>query len=123
MPHDPRKSLRDVRDAIRTLRNFTNAVTFDGYVGDLKLKLAVERLFLIVGEAIVRVRDANADLLDEIGHTRQIVAFRNIIAHGYDIVSDKTVWSIIQVDVPQLEADVVALLTRLGGDDGATSQQ
>jgi uncharacterized protein with HEPN domain len=43
---------------------------------------------------------------------RQIIAFRNILIHGYDLVDHALVWSTIETQVPALLRDVEGLLTR-----------
>ncbi len=40
----------------------------------------------------------------------QIIAFRNSLIHGYDVIDHGIVWEIIQRDVPVLLAEVVVLL-------------
>ncbi len=52
------------------------------------------------------IRDAAA----RIGDHRQIIAFRNVLIHGYDLVDHHLVWSTIEHQVPTLLKDVAALL-------------
>ncbi len=40
----------------------------------------------------------------------QIVSFRNLLIHGYDLIKDSKVWETIQKDVPRLLEDVERLL-------------
>lgn len=40
----------------------------------------------------------------------QIIAFRNILIHGYDLVDHALVWSTVQTQLPRLLRDVQALL-------------
>ena len=41
---------------------------------------------------------------------RRIVDFRNVLAHGYDLIDHRIVWSTIDEEVPVLLAEVEALL-------------
>ncbi len=41
---------------------------------------------------------------------RQIIAFRNVLIHGYDLVDHALVWSTIESQIPTLLRDVEALL-------------
>ncbi len=50
-------------------------------------------------EALARITDA-----------RQIIAFRNILAHGYDVVEDVIVWSFVEKRLPALLDDMRALM-------------
>lgn len=46
------KRLRDVRDASAEILDFTRGKTYDDDLGDRGLRLIVERLFEIIGEAM-----------------------------------------------------------------------
>jgi hypothetical protein len=41
---------------------------------------------------------------------RDIVSFRNILAHGYDAIDNRIVWNIIEADLDNLIEDVEKLL-------------
>ena len=45
---------------------------------------------------MTRLSKAAPELTDQFPERRQIIAFRNILVHGYDIVDDAVVWDIIQ---------------------------
>lgn len=45
---------------------------------------------------------------------RCIIAFRNVLTHGYDVVDPAIVWSAVEVDLEPLLADVQALLNSVG---------
>jgi len=74
------------------------------------LRSAVERQFLIVGEATTRIRRDEPELLDSIPDWTRVIAFRNILAHDYSRVFDLTVWGIIEVDLTALIATVESLI-------------
>ena len=102
MPPDPRKSLEDIRRAAALIAKFVNGRTFDDYRSDEMLHAAIERELMIVGEAMTRLSKAAPELTDQFPERRQIIAFRNILVHGYDIVDDAVVWDIIQNQLPLL---------------------
>ena len=41
-------------------------------------------------------------MYDHIPYAERIIGFRNIIVHGYDIVSDQLVWQIVQTHLSEL---------------------
>ena len=41
-------------------------------------------------------------MAEQVPEIEKIVGFRNIIAHGYDIVDSEIVWETIQLYVPKL---------------------
>ena len=81
---------------------------FDVYKNDLKTKRAVERNFEIIGEAIRRILDKDADI--EISQSKKIVSLRNRIIHGYDVISDELIWGILINDLTKLKSEVSTLL-------------
>lgn len=84
------------------------------YLGDSKTQSAVERQFLIIGEALRRLERGDAALAERVLVLRQVIAFRNVLAHAYDIVDDRAVWSAVVVHLPGLRQAVAELLRELG---------
>ena len=64
----------------------------------------------IVGEALNRLKRIEPTAASSITDARQIIAFRNILVHGYDIVRGEVVWGILDADLPALIRDVDTLL-------------
>ena len=112
MNHDIRAYLHDVCEACRQIAAFTENCTLEQYCADNLIKAAVERKFVIIGEALTRLRREDPDALEHItGHYR-IIGFRNVLVHGYDIIDDATVWSAIVDSVPGLLREAEALLNK-----------
>ena len=114
MPPDLAKYLHDVRQACGLLENFTSGKSFSDYLADVLLRSAVERQFMIVGEALLQGGKLDATLEQSITSFREIVGFRNVLVHGYAVVNHQTVWDVIQNDVALLKQEADALLTKLG---------
>ena len=74
------------------------------------LRAAVERQFEIVGEALSQLARVDKDVASMISEYRRIIAFRNILVHGYADVDDRLVWDIIETKLPALRREVAALL-------------
>ena len=64
----------------------------------------------IIGEAMRRLEKDDADTAARIAHYRRIIAFRNVLIHGYDVIDPAIVWSAIADDLEPLLADVQKLL-------------
>ncbi len=106
------KHLYDMRQACRLLVDFLAGKTFMDYSADALLRSAVERQLTIVGEALNRLKKIEPTVASSITDAREIIAFRNILVHGYDIVRDEVVWGILETDLSTLTRDVETLLER-----------
>jgi uncharacterized protein with HEPN domain len=63
---------------------------------------AVERQFEIIGEAFTGLRRSAPELANAIPDLPRIVAFRNVLIHGYATVDDQLVWGVVEGDLPIL---------------------
>lgn len=105
-----KKHLADALSAVEKVLRFTAGKTLDDYREDELLRAAVERQFVTIGEALVRLRDRSTDTLARVSDHRRIIRFRNIVVHGYDVLAHETVWDILQQHVPVLHAELARLL-------------
>lgn len=110
MQPDPRKYLWDAHQAVNLVTAFTDGKTFAHYEADAMLRSAVERQFEIVGEALNRLSKEDEALAAEIPELGRIVAFRNILIHGYAQVDDKLVWQVVTDKLPELAGILRRLL-------------
>jgi uncharacterized protein with HEPN domain len=107
---DPIASLHDAIGAAELIGVFMHGRTLDDYVADAMLSSAIERQFEILGGAVNRALQADPSLSENLPEARQVIAFRNRLAHAYDDVSALLVWSYAHEQVPGL----LARLRRLG---------
>jgi uncharacterized protein with HEPN domain len=73
-------------------------------------RAAVERQFEIIGEAFAGLRRVDPALAAAIPDLPRIVAFRNVLIHGYATVDDRLVWGVVERDLPGLLATLARLL-------------
>ena len=78
---------------------------------DQKTKSAIERQLSILGEAIKRIKDIDPN--EPIEYRDEIIGFRNILVHGYDIVDDGVVWSILKKYLNPLKKQILEKLEKL----------
>jgi Uncharacterized conserved protein len=102
MERDSNTYLYDIVQGCHTIHIFTQHLDFEMYTADLLVKSAVERQFIIIGEALSRLKRFDVTMYDQISHADQIVGFRHILVHGYDIISDQLVWQAIQSSLTEL---------------------
>lgn len=110
MQPDRRKYLYDIQQACQRVRRFTQDRTLDDYHKDELLRSAVERQFEIIGEALSQLHKVDQAMTGRIHEFRRIVAFRNILIHGYASIHNETVWGVVQNDLPVLTRQVDGLL-------------
>lgn len=109
-----RKRLRDAYGVCDELASFTAGRTLEEYETDRGLRLIVERLFAILGEALHQAFREEAALEEEIPELRKIVGVRNRIIHGYDVIRNDVLWDIARNDVPVLQDQIEGILKARG---------
>ena len=107
MQLEARKYFHDIARASDLVAEFVAGTGFDDYTGNAMLRAAVEREFEIIGEALARLDE---DLVSGISEYRRIIAFRNILIHGYAEIDDRLVWDIVESKLPILRREVTALI-------------
>jgi uncharacterized protein with HEPN domain len=108
---EAKKCLEDVRQASALIQDFTVGKSFVDYEASPLLRSAVERQFEIIGEAINRLSKLDAAITAALPETPRIIAFRNILIHGYDVVDNHVVWDVIQLNLAPLRAEVERFLS------------
>lgn len=91
MPPKTQKLLDDIRDAAKFILDSTAGSSEAEYVADRLLRQAVERNFEIIGEAMGRLRKLDPGTASKITDADRIVAFRNVLIHGYHLIDDTEV--------------------------------
>ena len=104
------KWLEDIRDCAEYIISVTRHKELDAYAADRTLRQAIERNFEIIGEALNRISRADPATAERLGDYRQIIAFRNILVHGYDHIDVEIVWRVIRDRLPNLLRAVEELL-------------
>jgi uncharacterized protein with HEPN domain len=105
------------------LKAFSMGKSFDDYTSDALLRSAVERQFEIVGEALNNLSKVDAQLASSIPDLRRIVAFRNVLIHGYATIDDALVWQVLSTRVPALDEVLNVSLARGGTGQGRVTSQ
>lgn len=114
MQLEARKYLYDMRQAAERLARFSRDKSFAEYESDVLLRSAVERQFEIIGEALSQLARIDSDTAARISEHRRIIAFRNILIHGYADVDNRLVWGVLESKLPLLQQEVDTLLAEGG---------
>lgn len=86
--------LWDAHRAAVLIATFVDGKEQADYADDAMLRSAVERQFEIVGEALNRLSRVDPDTASRIEDLPRIVAFRNVLIHGYATIDDAIVWQV-----------------------------
>lgn len=112
MPRDPRAYLEDIVEACQAIAAATQGLDLPAYLANRLVRSAVEREFIIIGEALVALSRRSPAEFAGIGHARRIIDFRNQLTHEYPTIDDTIVWAIADRDVPVLLLECQVLLDR-----------
>ena len=107
---EAKKYLFDIQRAASLITEFVSGKRFEDYRTDALLRSAVERQFEVIGEALAQLARLDQTIVARITEHRRIIAFRNILIHGYADVDDRIVWDIIETKLPILRREIAELV-------------
>jgi uncharacterized protein with HEPN domain len=110
MARDLSAYLQDILEACISIEDVMSGVSLEEYRSKRAVRSAVEREFIIIGEALRRVSALDETLFSSISNSRAIVDFRNLLAHDYGAVDDDAVFGLVYSDLIVLKAEVGELL-------------
>ena len=110
MRPESRKYLWDASQAVDRITRFVADRSFQAYQADELLRSAVERQFEVIGESLAQLRAVDPETAASVPESARIVAFRNLLIHGYAMVDDKIVWGVVEGSLPQLREALRRLL-------------
>jgi uncharacterized protein with HEPN domain len=111
--HNPRGPLIDMRDYGQRVVALVSGRTVEAITGEAGWpnRAALERGLFIIGEAANRVPREVQQQFPEIPWSA-IIGLRNVLAHGYEVVSPERLWQTAAVSVPDLLQHLDAAIDR-----------
>lgn len=109
--------LHDMRAFVRELQALLAGVELQQFLDSRVLCLAVEKLFINLGEAAYRAGDDGARRWPRMPW-RQVIGLRNILAHGYEQVAHEVLYRTVRNELPSLEAQLDGALATFGDAAG-----
>ena len=91
---DPGVYLEDIEHFAAAAVRFTSGFSLEQYLADEKTRAAVERVLEVCGEAMSNLYRVAPAVAATIPHARDIIGFRNILAHGYAELDHNKVYNI-----------------------------
>ncbi len=102
--------LSDILDECDFLMTHAYGVTLAQYQSDVVLHRSIERAFEVIGEAAHKLHESDPGTARKLPNARGLVAFRNLIIHGYDRIDDERLLDTLERDVPELREAVRRIL-------------
>ncbi len=107
--HDPTVRMRHMLDHAKEAVDLLVGKEKADLSSNRVLELALVRLVEIVGEAAARMPVEEQSRYPSIPW-KEIVGMRNRLVHGYDVIDLDVLWDTVQIDLPQLIAELEHIL-------------
>ena len=107
---ESKKYLYDIAHAAELALGFVAGKSLDDYNADAMMRSAVERQLEIVGEALAQLARIDLTVASQVSEYQRIIAFRNILIHGYAEIDHRIVWNVLELKLPTLLQQARALL-------------
>ncbi|MCC7229631.1 MAG: DUF86 domain-containing protein [Fimbriimonadaceae bacterium] len=112
MRRDAGKWLEDDLTEGADALEFLEGKTQEDYLADKGLRAMIERKLFVVGEAVSQLCAHFPDVAHSPPDTREIVGFRNLLAHGYFALDHRRVYDIATSSLPALLPEAERALKR-----------
>lgn len=96
--------------ALRRVSRFLKRRSLDDYLADELCQSAVERQLEIAGDALGQLRKFAPEVFKQVPDGDLIVAFRNVLAHGYATLDHSRVYEAASARAPELLVTLEKLL-------------
>ena len=106
--HDPTLTLRQIVEFADEIAALVAKRVREDVDTNREFRRALERCVELIGEAATRLPEEWRASHPEIPW-RQIIAMRNVMIHGYDVVVPDVLWDVTANDVPKLRKAMSAL--------------
>jgi uncharacterized protein with HEPN domain len=75
------KWLEDIVNSIQFIQETTSGVSREEFEGDLRVRYAIERCLITIGEALLRLERTDPETAVRIGDYRLAIGMRNRLTH------------------------------------------
>ena len=102
--------LYEIERASSSILEIADGKTFEDYERDWMLRGAIEREFMIIGEAMARLEHRHPDVAARITDRAAILKVRDALAYEHRGTNQPTVWGAVGASLPTLRREVEALM-------------
>ena len=97
-------------DACDSIGAILAGISLESFVASREKRSAVEREFIIIGEATSTLAKFCPEYFKRLSDGRKVIGFRNILTHNYASVDHETVYETALQDVPKLRGECIEFL-------------
>ena len=108
--------LEDIRQYALNVEKIIEGITFDEFVGDIRVYYSVMKNVEVIGEAANMLTRDFKEKYAELPW-RLIVKMRNVLVHGYAQVSDTDLWQTASNDIKPFREQVDRYLSEIDWDE------
>ena len=108
--------LEDIKQYAHNVVTIIDGITFEDFVGDIRLYYSVMKNIEVVGEAANMLTKDFKEQHPELPW-RQIIKMRNVLVHGYAQVSDVDLWETATKDIKVLLGQVESYLSNVDWEE------
>lgn len=112
--------LEDILKYAQNVELIVDGITFDNFVGDIRIYYSVMKNLEVIGEAANMLTRHFRETYKELPW-RQIVSMRNVLVHGYAQVADADLWQTATNDIKPLLEQVKRYLSDIDWNEWAQS--
>lgn len=105
MLRDWRLFLQDMIESAAKVRRYTEGRSLEAFLADDMAYDAVLRNLEIIGEAAKKIPPEIRDRYPEVDW-RGMAGLRDLLAHAYFALNERTLWDIVQAEIPEFLARV-----------------
>ena len=112
-----RKTLKyvfDMKAAAEKIQRFVVDKSEADYLASELLQSAVERQFEVIGEAMGKLHKVDPGVAESIADYKKMIAFRNVLIHGYATIDPLIVWGVIESNLENLVKQMTLILDDTG---------
>lgn len=110
MKHEIVVYLKDILGAIESIEEFLEGVDEETFLNSDLRRSAVERKFILIGEALHQVAKLGFSSEGKISELQQTVGFRHRLVHGYRMIDGRRFYAAAKDGMPTLKTNVIYLL-------------
>jgi uncharacterized protein with HEPN domain len=104
-----KERLNHILEAISDIEEFTKGISYEAFLENKMMRLAVVRLIEIIGEASTVVTDKLKEEYIDIEWS-VLKGIRNIVVHEYFGINYTIIWTTIQKDIQPLKIKLLSIL-------------